>query len=258
MCNIDTLRNALLGMEQPSQWFDSLIEVGGLAESYPEVAVLAGVPQDKKHHPEGSVYIHTMMVVDYAASVRDQAVRPLPFMLSALYHDLGKAVTTQTEKDGRIHSYGHEEAGISIAEGLLRRIEADDDTVCYVKNMVKLHMLPNKKYSSGSRIKSTNQMFDEAVCPEDLLLLSEADHFGRLNPQPYDDCRAWLRDRLDTYHKTMAMPYVTEEDLISYGAKESDLEELLAYSHKLRVSGNTKESVEKAAKAVLRKKRRMP
>ncbi len=258
MCDIDAISNALLGLKVPSQWFDSLSESGGLSDAYPEAAVLANIPQDPKHHPEGNVYIHTMMVVDYAASVRDQAVRPLPFMLSALCHDLGKAVTTQVGDDGRIHAYGHEEAGTAIAGEMLKRIGIDDDTVEYVENMVKLHMQPNRKYGSGSRAKSTNRMFDEAVCPEDLLLLAEADHFGRLAPPPYDECRTWLHDRLELYQKTMAKPYVTEKDLIGYGAEQgSELEELLAYTHKLRVSGNTKESVEKAAKAVIRKKHRL-
>ncbi|MCD7717689.1 MAG: HD domain-containing protein [Lachnospiraceae bacterium] len=201
--DIQSLHNALLGLNEPSQWFDSLLEIGGLSEIFPEVAVLANVSQDSKHHPEGNVYIHTMMVVDYAALIRDQAVRPFPFMLSALCHDLGKAVTTQADTDGRIHAYGHEEAGITISDSMLRRIGVDDDTVSYVKNMVRLHMQPNKKYRDGSKIKSTNKMFNEAICPEDLLLLSEADHFGRLKPSSYDECRIWLRERLNKYNRTM-------------------------------------------------------
>ena len=61
-----------------------------------------------------------MLVVDEAAKLRDEAKNPAGLMLAALLHDVGKAVAMQ-EKDGVIHAYGHETAGVPLAEEFLRR-----------------------------------------------------------------------------------------------------------------------------------------
>lgn len=195
------LQQALLQSTRPSVWFEGLEESGALRERLPEVFALVGVLQDPRHHPEGDVYIHTMMEVDYAACIRGQTKRPYPFMLSTLCHDLGKPLVTETGKDGRIHAYGHEEAGIALAHQLLNRINAEANTVEYVENMVRLHMKPNRLYRDQSKVKSTSKMFGASVCPEDLLLLAEADHYGKGNADPYVECRDWLQARMDLYRK---------------------------------------------------------
>ncbi|MCD7833628.1 MAG: HD domain-containing protein [Lachnospiraceae bacterium] len=195
------LQQALLQSASPSVWFDGLKESGALREMLPEVFALIGVSQDPLHHPEGDVYIHTMMALDYAAGIRGQAKNPYPFMLSALCHDLGKPLVTETGKDGRIHAYGHEEAGIALAHQLLTRVNAEADTMEYVENMVLLHMKPNRLYRDQSKVKSTNKMFGASVCPEDLLLLAEADHYGKRDASLYDECRDWLQERMDLYRK---------------------------------------------------------
>ena len=53
---------------RPSRMFDVLRDCGALARIFPELDALWGVPQPEAHHPEVDTGIHTMLVVDYAAS----------------------------------------------------------------------------------------------------------------------------------------------------------------------------------------------
>ncbi len=73
---------------------------------FPELQALEGVPQDPEWHPEGDVATHTMLVVDQAARVADEAGiegdERAVLLFAALTHDFAKATTTQLrERDGQ-------------------------------------------------------------------------------------------------------------------------------------------------------------
>ena len=82
-------------------------------QAYPELVALQGCPQDRRWHPEGDVWTHTLLVTDEAAriaqrdhlSLEDRAI----LLLSALCHDLGKPATTDVTPHG-VHSRGHAQA----------------------------------------------------------------------------------------------------------------------------------------------------
>jgi len=80
---------ALLKAERPSVYFQELAAMRHLEEFFPEVAALRGVQQDPEYHPEGNAFVHTMMVVDNAATVRNDVEDALGLMYSTLYHDIG-------------------------------------------------------------------------------------------------------------------------------------------------------------------------
>lgn len=238
---LEELHKALLKASRPSVFFEELRAMGQLGDWFGEVEALAGVPQNPVWHPEGDVWTHTMMVVDAAAGMRDRAEQPFPFMLSALCHDLGKAVTTQ-EVDGRLVSYGHEVAGVPLADTLLRRLGASNSARSYVLNMVELHMVPNALLAQRAKQKAFNRHFDRAVSPRDLLLLSHADSLG---------CGSWeggtqaldeLERHLDSFEELMARPFVQGRDLLGLGMEPGpQLGEVLAYAHKMRLAGLSKE-----------------
>ena len=78
----------------------------------------------------------------------------------------------------------------------------------------------------------------KALCPEDLLLLAKADSLGRDVVQDYSSSEAFLNDRLHDYKELMKKPQVTGKDLIALGYKPGPkFSELLAYTHKLHLSG---------------------
>lgn len=234
----DELKKALLKAEKPSVFFRVLREMDHLKEFFPELEGCIGVQQNPDHHPEGDVFEHTMLVLDCAAGLRDQAKQPLAFMLAALLHDLGKAVATQVQPDGKITAYGHERAGLEPCERQLRRLTGQVRLIEYVKNMMWLHMRPNILAQAKSRKKKTRQLFDLSVCPEDLILLSRADASGKRD-RPYDAANeAFLRERLEDYYRVLRRPMVTGKDLIDAGLKPGPMfSEWLRRARMLHFSG---------------------
>jgi tRNA nucleotidyltransferase (CCA-adding enzyme) len=89
----------------------------------PELRPMVGCPQEPEWHPEGDVWVHTLMVVDEAASRNQDLDRPrrIAIMLGALCHDLGKPLTTAVI-DGRIRSLNHEDAGLAPTIAVLDRL----------------------------------------------------------------------------------------------------------------------------------------
>ena len=71
----DELGKLLLRAAKPSIGF-RLLEDTGLLRFFPELDALRGVPQDPEWHPEGDVWVHTLMVLDAAASLRDGGTGP--------------------------------------------------------------------------------------------------------------------------------------------------------------------------------------
>lgn len=232
--------SALMEADRPSAFFRQLQRSGALTHALPELAACVGVPQNPAYHPEGDVFEHTMLVIDRAAELRDRAIHPLGFMLSALSHDLGKALATEVRPDGRIIAYGHERAGRAPCRRMLSRLTDDPDLIDYAVNMTYLHMRPNMLAAARSSRKKTRQLFDLSVCPEDLILLSRADASGKLD-KPYDPAlEAFLRQRLEDYRSILARPMVTEADLLAGGvAPGPDLAACLARARQLHFSGQT-------------------
>lgn len=223
---------------RPSIYFEDMLASGELPKALPELAACVGVPQNPVHHPEGDVFVHTMLVVDCAASLRPRAQNPLGFMLAALTHDLGKAVCTQTQQDGKITAYGHEVEGRPLCRSLMGRLTDDAALTDYVDNMVWLHMRPNILAKCRSKRKKTRQLFDLSRCPEDLILLSRADASGKLD-EPYNEAlEVFLRQRLEDYRRVVVRPTVTRDDLLAAGFPPGEaLENALQRARQLHFSG---------------------
>ena len=65
----------LLRAARPSIGFKVLEDTGQL-RYFPELDALRGVPQDPEWHPEGDVWVHTLMVLDVAATLRGDGTEP--------------------------------------------------------------------------------------------------------------------------------------------------------------------------------------
>lgn len=246
------LEKALLKAERPSVFFEVLREMDQLTVWFPEVEDLIGVRQSPVHHPEGDVWNHTMLVMDQAAKLRDGAALkpeltlkpelPLGFMLSALCHDFGKAITTE-EVDGKIHALLHEIKGLPLVEQFLGRLTTNKKLTAYVLNMTELHMKPNVIAAKRPKLKSTNRMFDQSLDPEGLILLARADHLGRPGTEILVENEDFLIERLERFRQVMDRPYVMGADLVQAGLHPGpEFSEILAYGHKLRLAGIDKEN----------------
>ena len=234
----DEMCKALEKADKPSIFFRLLEKMDHLKEFFPEIAQLRGVEQNPVYHPEGDVFEHTMLTIDCAASLRAQAVQPLPFMLAALCHDLGKFDSTEVNEEGRIISYLHPVTGVPLTERQLGRLTNNVKLTKYVTNMVAMHMRPNALANAHSKKKKTRIMFDLAVCPEDLILLSRADATGKLDG-PYNEANwNFLMERLEDYRQVMERPMVTGQDLLDAGFRPGEqFKDLLAKAKELHFSG---------------------
>ena len=249
----EEMKKALLGAQRPSVFFEFLRRIGALGYWFSELEALIGVEQNEKHHSEGDVFVHTMMVLDEAAKRRDMAKKPLAFMIAALAHDFGKAICTEVI-DGEIHSYGHETEGLPIIEAFLKRLTREKVLIADVLNLCEYHMKPNALAAHGASVKSTNKLFWQAREPSDLILLALSDAHGRSASRPFYDTEPFLWERLAVFEEYMARPHVLGRDLIEAGLEPGEsFSEILAYAHKLRLAGIEKESAMKQTLAYARK-----
>lgn len=248
------LEKALEKAPRPSAFFEVLRQMDRLETWFPEVQALISVPQEPRFHPEGDVWNHTMLVLDRAAELRPQAADPRGLMFAALCHDFGKPAVTARDGTGRIRALGHEEAGLPATGAFLGRITKEKQLSRYVLSMVKLHMRPNMLAAQHSGQKSCNRLFDESVCPEDLLLLSKADALGKTAAPDYGPTESWLRDRLAVFRETMARPYVQGADLVAAGfSPDKSFAPALELAHSLRLAGVPKNEALGQVLALLRK-----
>lgn len=132
--------------------------------------------QSKEHHPEGNVWIHTLLVVDQAAKRRHQSKNPTVFMWAALLHDIGKPATTKTRK-GKITSYNHETVGAELANKFLSALTEDTEFTESVCSLIKYHMqiLFVTKDLQFADIKGMEQESDIS----EIALLGLCDRLGR-------------------------------------------------------------------------------
>ena len=178
----DELAKLLLRAARPSIGFRFLEDTGQL-RFFPELDALRGVPQDPEWHPEGDVWVHTLMVLDVAASLRGGVGdEDFALMLGALCHDLGKPATTE-RVDGRIRSYRHDVAGVAPTRALLGRMRAPGALVDRVAALVEHHLAPalfvkNAATAKGYR-RLARKLERAGVGIELLVRVARADHLGR-------------------------------------------------------------------------------
>lgn len=118
-----------------------------LAEIIPEVAAMKGVMQPPEFHPEGDVWVHTMMMLDMLPERP-----PATLALGVLLHDVGKPPTFRIAE--RIRFDGHVEAGEKIACDILKRLKFSNGDIEQVIALIANHMrFANVKEMRESTVK---------------------------------------------------------------------------------------------------------
>ncbi|NQZ96753.1 MAG: HD domain-containing protein [Myxococcales bacterium] len=178
----EEFRKLLLKARKPSRGL-ALLHDTRLLRFFPEIAALVGVPQDPTWHPEGDVWVHTLMVVDVAAGLctgneRDDAI----LMFGALCHDFGKPLTTE-HVDGRIRSRAHDREGIAPTLRFLERLRAPSALAAAVAATVHYHLAPALLEKGGATEKAyrrlARKLESAGVTMELLCRVARADHLGR-------------------------------------------------------------------------------
>jgi tRNA nucleotidyltransferase (CCA-adding enzyme) len=175
----------LLRAPRPSLGLELARSLGVVERLWPELAALVACPQDPEWHPEGDVWVHTLLVVDEARARIDSLdrARQVVVMLGALVHDLGKPSTTELV-DGRIRSRGHEAAGIAPATAILDRLNVHSldglDVRREVLAIVSQHLAPGMWHKAPSPVgDGAFRRLAARVELELLARVAEADCHGR-------------------------------------------------------------------------------
>lgn len=172
---------------KPSLGLRFLAESGWI-ENYPELEAMMRTPQDPEWHPEGNVFVHTGHCLDALAGLEewqkaDETGR-IVLSLAVLLHDVGKPqVTHEAERHGRIRivSPGHEEVGVSIAEGFFNRLGLPNVLRDRVPPLIRNHMACHTNWSSHAVRRLARRLEPENIA--DLCTVMTADHMGR-PPKP--------------------------------------------------------------------------
>lgn len=180
------ISNHLLKDKKPSIYLRELLNNGSF-DNYPfeMLKVLKDTKQNPVYHPEGSVWEHTMLVVDNAAIKKEESEEEAPFMWAALLHDIGKAPTTAIRK-GKITSYNHDTVGGDLGEKFLDSLKVDEKFKEKVVALIRWHMqsLFVNKNLPYSDVKSMLR----DVSLDEIGLLSYCDRMGR-NIESEEDIR---------------------------------------------------------------------
>ena len=180
-------KKLLLKAQKPSIGFELMRELGVL-RYFPELETLTDVPQDPKWHPEGDVWVHTMMSLDAMARLcksgcphpddKNDDKQKLKLLSATLCHDLGKASTTTVGDNGEIRSIGHENTGIELTRSLMYRLTDEHDFIESILPLVQHHLKPSQFYVQGAKAPAIRRLATK-VNIEELVLVAKADFLGR-------------------------------------------------------------------------------
>jgi tRNA nucleotidyltransferase (CCA-adding enzyme) len=272
------IKKLLLQAERPSIGFELMRELGIIETYYPELLVLADTPQEPDWHPEGDVWIHTMMVIDQAAKISRQGSgnpferftdeERLQIVLGALCHDLGKPSTTAIgEKNGvpRIRSLGHEEAGVEPTKSLLAKWTFGQTAMEAALASAKEHLKPGMLSMTIDKGQVNEEQYTNSVRKlikrihpvswRVLLAISEADYRGRTLPgvdtEPYA-AGGRMRDVIEKYKLDEAptKALISGSDLIPLGVEPGpNMGEIIKQIEAARDAGEIKTREEALALA---------
>jgi poly(A) polymerase len=185
-----------------------LLDASGLLrEILPEISAMKGVAQPPQFHPEGDVFVHTLLLLE-------NLPRPCPPTLAwgALLHDVGKPATFRVAPD-RIRFDGHVDVGVKMAEEICRRLRLSGDDAQQVSALVDHHM----RFGQATRMsESTLKKFLRMPHFEEHLALHRADCLASHGSL---DSYEFVQKKLSEIPPEKMRPprLVSGEDLISAG-----------------------------------------
>ena len=229
---------------QARRAFELLDQTNLLEQVLPEIKKMQGVQQPPQYHPEGDVWIHTLMLLEGLPAGCSKTLA-----LGALLHDVGKPPTFRVAPE-RIRFDGHAEVGTKMAEEICRRFRLSNEDTHQVLALVANHM----RFGDIQRMKeSTLKRFFRLPKFEEHLDLHRL------------DCQSSHRDlslyefAKEKFHTLPAehirpVPLITGKDLIAAGHKPGpQFKELLTAVEDAQLDGSisTKEEAMELVKSII-------
>ncbi|ALB43863.1 MULTISPECIES: HDIG domain-containing metalloprotein [Clostridium] len=173
------IEERLISDDKPSIYLENALKNHNL-DNYPfsMISDLRDVDQNPKFHPEGNVFIHTMMVIDQGAVNRERSRDKRVFMWALLLHDIGKKPTTKLRK-GRLTSYNHDSVGAEMAREFLTYFNMEENFIDEVRGLVRWHM-QSLFVTKDMKFQNIGDMLRDVDINE-IFLVSLSDRLGRGN-----------------------------------------------------------------------------
>jgi poly(A) polymerase len=191
--------------------FELLDTAGLLREVLPEIAAMKGVEQPPRFHPEGDVFVHTLLLLE---KLQPDASGSISKTLAwgALLHDVGKPPTFRIAPD-RIRFDGHVDVGVKMAAEICRRLRFSNHETDQILALVDNHM----RFGDVQRMKqSTLKKFLRLPAFDEHLELHRIDclsSHGQLDA--YEYTREQMRSMAP--EAIRPTPLITGRDLIEAG-----------------------------------------
>ena len=187
--------------------FELLDTTGLLPEVLPEIAAMKGVEQSPDYHPEGDVFVHTLLLLEKLPAGVSKTLA-----WGALLHDIGKPPTYRRAPD-RIRFDGHVEVGVKMAAEICRRLRFSNDETDQILALAANHM----RFAVVQRMKqSTLKKFLRLPAFDEHLELHRIDCLSSHgNLDSYEYSREQLRSLPP--EAIRPTPLITGRDLIEAG-----------------------------------------
>jgi poly(A) polymerase len=190
-----------------------LLDASGLlVHVLPEVARMKGVAQPPQYHPEGDVWVHTLMLLEHL-----EAGASATLAWGMLLHDVGKPATftppDPSKAGDRIRFNGHVDVGVALARAILTRLRFSNEDCEQIVALVQHHM----QFGDVMQMKqSTLKRFLRMPHFDEHLALHRADclsSHGKLGMY------AFAKSRLEAMGEEEIRPkmLINGEDLIAAG-----------------------------------------
>jgi poly(A) polymerase len=187
--------------------FELLDETSLLNEVLPEMVRMKGVAQPPQYHPEGDVWIHTLMLLEQL-----EPGCSMTLAWGALLHDVGKPPTFRIAPD-RIRFDGHVEVGVAMGAEICRRFRFSNDETQQVLALIENHM----RFADAERMKtSTLKRFFRLESFDEHLELHRMDCMAASRNL---DCYNFVRERWQAMPEETVRPkpLITGRELIAAG-----------------------------------------
>ncbi len=180
---------------------------GLLPEVLPEIAAMKGVEQPPQYHPEGDVFVHTLLLLDKLPAGASKTLA-----WGTLLHDVGKPPTFRVAPD-RIRFDGHVDVGVKMAAEILRRLRFSNDDTDQILALIDHHMrFGQVQQMNQSTLKKFLRLpaFDEHL---ELHRIDSLSSHGQLGAYEY------ARQQLQSTpaEAIRPAPLITGQDLIEAG-----------------------------------------
>jgi len=205
----DELVRVLTSPNRVRGW-DLLDSSGLMRVILPEIDAMKGCLQPQQFHPEGDVFQHTRLMLQFLPEKVS-----VPLVFSVVLHDVAKPRTATVDETGRIRFSGHDRLGAEMTEEIMRRLRFSGAEIEATVEMVRQHMVfkdvPKMRVAKLKRFMARPTFEDE-------LELHRVDCEG--SHRMLDNYEFLLRKREEFANEPIIpLPLVRGDDLIALGLK---------------------------------------